>query len=332
MQITEKHISDIPKQKDHQAVEQVIEQHNKAPKQLITWATKRLKTASLDKITFQYIYDKPLQWSGVTIVALAEYGIGIHSGLILRSLCIRQTVDRNAALIIIPNESLGSCGYNFSNREKRELSIGNVAPAIERIRVVINKEHKGGKLLLYGPSQAAVILSAFAADIDVTSSVALTVVEPPHIQNRRRLRLVKDFLTSGNKLQNNIVSNFEHTKTQSLLRDELLHGINLKNMASYGIGAIKSQNRALAGVMRVCTLGQNIEAILEKGIPVVHAWGEHGTLSGNEQNSQIAESIAPDARYMPIRMLGEEADHSITNRYALNARLVRMSLDMLRSS
>lgn len=331
MKIIEKHIYNIPKNRDHQAVQRIIAQYNDSRGLLIDWAQKRLKTTSFNKNTLQYIYDRPQEWSGVTIVALAEYGIGIHSGMMLRSLCIRHAVDQNAALLIVPNKSLSSEGLKFTYRERKELSKGNATSVVDRIRVIVDKEHKDGELALYGPSQAAAILSAFAAHPDTTPNAMLTMVEPPHIQDRKRVHLGRDFLTSGAKLADNIVSNFERLEIPPRLRDEIIDGINIKSMTLYGVGGLAAQNRALTGIMRVNTAKRDIEAALQKDIPIVHAWGEHGALSGDEWNSEIAESIAPTTTYMPIRMLGKEADHSITNRYALNARLVHIGLDMLRS-
>jgi hypothetical protein len=116
------------------------------------------------------------------------------------------------------------------------------------------------------------------------------------------------------------------------LRSKILEGIGLKDMTLYGLGALKPQNIALLGIMRANVAETNIRNALSKGVPVVHAWGEHGTVSPEQYNLEIAEAVVGDAPYAAVRILGEEADHSITNRYALNARLARMSLDMLKLS
>lgn len=330
MQITEKHIQDIPEQVDCDATRHVVEAYDTAGGGLVSWANDRLQTATLGDQRFQYIYDRPDDWSGATVVAPAEYANGIHAGLILRSLVVRQGVDPSAALIIAPNQTIHSLGQNFSREERKHLANGDISPAVDRVRIIVDEQHGDEELVLYGPSQSAAILSAYASHPDTTSRAALAVVEPPHIQARGKTRLAKDFLTSGSRLADNITSNFDSFEEPIDVKDEIIKGIGMKDMALYGLGALLAQNRAFAGIMRIDTARNDIARALEKGVPVVHAWGEHGTLSGDEQNSEIAESIISSPIYAPIRMLGEDADHSITNRYALNARLVRMSLDMLR--
>jgi hypothetical protein len=123
---------------------------------------------------------------------------------------VRQVVDRSAALLVIPNSTFNSRGQNFSFDEKRRLTKGEVGPVVDRLRSLVEKEHKDGVLVLYGPSQAAVTLSAFAGHPDTSANATLTMVEPPHIQERSRARLAYDFLTSGAKLEQNITANFSH--------------------------------------------------------------------------------------------------------------------------
>lgn len=330
MTLTEHRISDHDT--EHPTIVDVVTQgYDDDPNRLLQWSDDNLKVGEVNGQRYRYVHDTPKGWSGNTVITQGEFANGLHAGLILRSLVLRHAIDPNSALMISPQQTLFSKGQNFSREERKRLASGDMLPAIDRIRKPIEAIGQDGLQILYGPSQVATILTEYAAHPETTSNATLAIVEPPNIVDRSRTQLVKDFGASGNFLRTNIEANFDPSKSGAI-REHILQGIGLKELALYGIGGARAQNRAMGTAMSAGNLHEALVKVLARGIPVVHAWGEHGALSPDKDNEEIANEIIrlhQPRHYAPIRIIGESADLSVTNLYALNAELVRKSVKML---
>jgi len=301
---------------------------------LTAWAQEHQEIGTLAHQKFHYLYDRPTEWSGNVVVAGGEFANGIHPGMLIRALIVREVADPHAALLIQPNSTVQTTVHNFSRDERHRLANGNPAPLVDRLRSAMQQQEESDdperNTLLYGPSQGAVAMAAYAAHPD-TERVALAVIEAPNTQDRNNLELLKDFGGSGKSLKDNIQVNFVGHK-YLLLYEDLLRGVDLRHLLLYVAGGARPENVALRGVLRQCTLTGYIEQTLGKGSSVVQAWGIKDRVSGDDVNTAIAEFFINHSAYQGVRVVGEHADHSITNRYGLNAHIAKMSIDRLLDS
>ena len=286
------------------------------------WVNSHTVSRELAGRAFRLVVDTPKEWDGSVLWVPAEYANGIATPPVARARVIRAIVNPSAKLIYQPNTTRTEDNVNLSGNERTRISHGDASPLIDRARIEIGE---AGKVMAFGPSQGAAIVGSYASHPD-TALHSMVVFESPTVVDRSHYELIKAFMTDGKQLAANISLN-RQDDTASPLVTAHLESLTARGTMLYGIGAARSDNLAIVGLMRRMRLEHDIRHALGKGAGVAHVWARTGTVSPDEANLKIRTSIEKDAElaahYVPIRLTGAYADHSATNVYGLAGATMR---------
>lgn len=298
--------------------------------ELAEWVKTRTTVRHMGDSAFKLLIDIPSESdSSRLLIVGGEYGNGLSEAVAIRARVVRDLVAPEATLIVQPNSSFGfRNSHGLARAERQQLSRGDVAPLVDRLRSVVDASNSS-EVTFVGPSQAGVIASAFAAHGE-TPPTNVAIVETPNTHQRSSWALVKDFAGYGANLKDNIALNFPAaTDTEPVrLKEELIGELTVAGFARYGIGLVQPDNLALRGIMRRPTLRPYLEAALDKGSGVTHAWGVKDRVSSDEANRVVSGVLSSNASYEAYRFEGGLADHSLTNVYPVLGALARRAAQL----
>lgn len=304
-----------------QRAEQIKEQNahfltETSPAELREFIDDNLVTFRTGETTFNAIVHKGDDPESI-ILAPGEFGNGAKDayGAILRLLYVRAALNPDASIALLPNSTWGENNTNFTQFEKKQLSLGSARPLVDRMNIVTEyliADNEGDATVL-GLSQGGVPALAFSAE----RKAAVAVLETPNVIGRTAFQLMKDFQASGGLLEETIKANF---REGDAIEKTLIDALSAVGMAKYLAGCIKADNRALLPIMTQPSAYDAIGRTLARDGSVTHAWSEHSHVSPSLSNWRIAHAYSPYPRYETLPDIAA-ATHSKTNDYALVAAL-----------
>lgn len=224
-------------------------------------------------------------------------------------------------IVVLGNRTMRGDDNNFTRRE-----LGNLREAYdERLKRALGDT---ATVEAIGLSQGAAIVSGYAEGPGRLDQ--MVIVEAPNVVERSLPRLVVDFARAG--------TNFPEiargqTKYKSDIIEENLAGLsNPRRAVRYGLGLATLTNATIFQRL-LChnTLQAGMEAALEKGVPVVHSWGEHSTVSYPKANKSIAQQMGGSSQYRSVEFAGDYAHHALTNDILAITGLTRLARSLRNS-
>jgi pimeloyl-ACP methyl ester carboxylesterase len=293
------------------------------------WANdpSRLVVHELGGQAYRMVVDRPDDASDRTIVVPGEFANGLHGTAIARAMVIREMVDPSATLVMQPSSSFDEDNMNFSSEERNRLRGGDSSPMVDRLRATLEHHDVDSDVVLYGPSQGAVLASGYAAHPD-TQITAMSLVEAPHAEKKTLPRTAYDFLVSGSQLGKNVRLNYPQyaTPEEWPLTSNQSQGLR-SELIAFAQGAFRADNLALLALFRHGKLRRDMDFLSHKDRTV-------GITVANGGRSKVSSSLVTNdvLRQFPnsesFTFEGKLADHSITNVYALNGSLARRALQL----
>ncbi len=247
--------------------------------------------------------------SDETLLVTGEFANGLSLPVVTRAQAIRSAVMPEASLAILPNDSYREPNLDFSREENAAVSRGDAMPYVDRIRALVGED---SSVTVFGPSQGAVIGAAFASHPD-TNVHAFAAVEAPNVIERSTVAMVGDFARSGEFLPRDVELNVGSRRSE-ITRNQI-SSLTLAGRARYGIGALRSTNRATVHLLNRATLSDQLEKIQEKHTGISLTFTEHSRVSPGNGNRDALRNLLHKnyAGYRTLVFEGAEVGHSLTN-------------------
>ena len=295
-----------------------------SPSELCGWTEDRTRVfATPEDRRFRMLVDHPLNGDRDKVVAVfPEFGTNLVPRLVAKSRIIRDTVAPEATLVIQPSSVVGEPNMNYSGIERRRLYKGDLQPIIGRIAITMDLIGNPSDVTIFGSSQGATIGLGYASHKN-TPVVSLAALEIPNIVERDVAKLGVDFALSGRDLSQVVESNFENHEAPFAAMAE--HDTTSLHLAQYVLRSLHLDNFAMVNSMCHATAIPFIEAALDKGSSIVHAWGDQDNVSPAYVNRYISGiPIFKDNPGYASRVL-RGMGHSASDFYALDGALARLA-------
>jgi pimeloyl-ACP methyl ester carboxylesterase len=252
------------------------------------------------------------------IVIGGEYGNANSIQAFVRALTIRESLNPDASLLFLPNNTLRENNLQLNHDERQHLHAGNAKPLTDRyMKGLDSLGDTDNPINIVGMSLGASTGMALAADknLDLRSA---TLIESPHLRESSPLKAGKDFLTSGGDLADNI--------KMSQLEVEGFHATDLDGLvgfARFGVGALTPTNLATLNFMRHRNMENDIKRARSRNekMGLVAVWGTEANVSPSSVNQRIAADNSYDPRMKFFEIEG--MDHSGTNAMSIVAGAAR---------
>lgn len=312
--------------------EAIIKGYDRGLNEVNDWVAAHTTERTYGTAALRVVMERPQDHdTDKVFVALGEFGNGITNAAVERARIVRNATVPEAALVLLPNDSLDGNVLGLTRRERKQLLRGNADPMVNRVQSLTEEF---SDVTIFGPSQGATIGAAYVAHANSPES-ALAAIEPPNVVRRNHaLKLVSDFGQSASMLKQNIgINDAEPTDGHaSDVVTQHLNSITPLGTLRYMGGLLLPSNLALRGIMMTDAFQRDISIGLDRGSSVSHVWTKPSLISPRSANSSIAYDLSAYGGYFSQELAGEYADHSSTNVAAVCVAAVSEALKRRRNA